>query len=51
MLLRILSESPDEINQIDWMRKSEFSLPFIALEKNHPAFRIDSLLRTQSPTS
>ena len=41
-------ESPDEINQIDWNRKSQYSEIFtyykslIALRKAHPAFRMTS---------
>lgn len=39
-------ESPDEINQIDWNRKTQYKPLFdyyqglIALRKNHPAFRM-----------
>ncbi len=39
-------ESPDEVNQIDWNRKTQYKFLFdyyqglIALRKNHPAFRM-----------
>lgn len=39
-------ESPDEVNQIDWNRKTQYKSLFnyykdlIALRKNHPAFRM-----------
>ncbi|MEZ4913064.1 MAG: type I pullulanase [Chitinophagales bacterium] len=41
-------ESPDSINQIDWLRKEQYPKVFeyyqnlIALRKNHPAFRMPS---------
>lgn len=41
-------QSPDEINQIDWMRKERYQDVFeyykgiISLRKNHPAFRMTS---------
>ncbi len=47
-------ESPDEVNRIDWSRKSEYQEVFtyfkdlIALRKNHPAFRMMTTASVQA---